>query len=186
MISVVMPSYLGDYPNAASNREEKLPRAIESFLAQGIGELIVVADGCEKTAEIASKYPVKLISIDKQPHFSGTPRNIGIENAQYDYITYLDNDDVFGNGHLKAIVDNRDWPWLYWADKIGGEEHRDVKLECGHIGTSCFAHKKDLPIKWVDGYIGDWNVVSQLIKFAKGNKIEANYHTMHIPHRIDK
>ena len=94
-----MPSYLGDYPNAASNREQKLPRAIESFLVQGIGELIIIADGCEKTAQIASKYPVKLITIDKQPPFSGTPRNTGIQEAQYDYIAYLDNDDVFGPRH---------------------------------------------------------------------------------------
>ena len=186
MISVVMPSYLGDYPYAASNREEKLPRAIESFLTQDIGELIVVADGCEKTAEIASKYPVNLISINKQTHFSGTPRNTGIFHAKYDYIAYLDIDDVFGDNHLQAILDNKEIPWVYWDDKIGGDTPRNVKLECGHIGTSCFAHKKDLPIVWSDGYLGDWGVVQQLIKFAANKKIEANYHTMHIPNRIDK
>ena len=179
-----MPSYLGDYPNAASNREEKLKRAIDSFLAQKIGELIVIADGCPKTVEIASNYPVIVKLIDKQPHFGGEIRNAGIRIALYDYIAYLDNDDVMGDNHIKSIIQNMDSPWVYWADKIGGTRLRDVKLAEGHIGTSCFAHRKNLPISWGSGYLSDWGVVSQLLQYEH-KKIEANYHTMHIPHRID-
>jgi len=184
MISVVMPSYLGDYPRAASNREQKLPRAIESFLAQEIGELIVVADGCQKTVEIASKYPVKTIFTDKQPCFSGTPRNIAIQNAQYDYIAYLDNDDVFGQGHLQAIVDNLHTDWLYWDDYVDGEV-RPVRLEISHIGTSAIAHKKSLDCKWGDGYGHDWQFIQQLKNYPS-KRIKANYQVMHIPNVIDK
>ena len=184
MISVVMPSYLGDYPNAASNREQKLPRAIESFLAQEIGELIVVADGCLKTAEIACKYPVKLISIDKQPHFSGAPRNIGIDNAKYDYITYLDNDDLYGPNHLNCIVDNFDTDWLYWNDHVDGKI-RPVWLKFGHIGTSAIAHKKSLGCKWGEGYGHDWQFIQQLSNFPS-KRIASNYHVMHIPGVIDQ
>lgn len=179
-----MPSYLGDYPNAATNREEKLPRAIESYLAQEIGELIVVADGCEKTAEIASKYPVTVISIDKQPFFSGTPRNTGIQAAKYDYIAYLDNDDMFGKGHLKAITDNLDTDWLYWDDCVNGKT-RPVWLEFGHIGTSAIAHKKSLDCKWGDGYGHDWQFIKQLKKYSS-KRITANYQVMHIPKVIDQ
>jgi glycosyltransferase involved in cell wall biosynthesis len=184
MISVIMPSYLGDYPNCAINREEKLPRAIESFLAQEIGELIVVADGCNKTAEIASKYPVTVIFIDKQPFFSGTPRNTGIQAAKYDYIAYLDNDDMFGNNHLKRIADNLDTDWLYWDDYVNGKT-RPVWLEFGHIGTSAIAHKKDLDCKWSDGYGHDWQFIQQL-KHYSSKRITANYQVMHIPHVIDQ
>ena len=184
MISVVMPSYLGDYPNCASNREEKLPRAIESFLAQEIGELIVVADGCKKTVEIAFKYPVTVIIINKQPHFSGTPRNIGIQAAKYDYITYLDNDDMFGANHLKSIADNLDTDWLYWDDYVDNKP-RPVWLEFGHIGTSAIAHKKDLDCKWNDGYGHDWQFIQQL-KHYPSKRITANYQVMHIPHVIDQ
>ena len=178
-----MPSYLGDYPNAASNREQKLPRAIESVLEQNIGELIVVADGCNKTVEIASKYPVKAILIDKQPHFSGNTRNIGIQNAQYDYIAYLDNDDVFGQGHLQAIVDNADTDWLYWDDYVNGEV-RPVWFEMGRIGTSAIAHKKELDCKWSDGYGHDWQFIQQLSKYPS-KRIVSNYQVMHIPGVID-
>jgi glycosyltransferase involved in cell wall biosynthesis len=184
MISVVMPSYLGDYPRAASNREQKLPRAIESVLEQKIGELIVVADGCQKTVEIASKYPVKTVLIDKQPCFSGTPRNIGIQNAKYDYIAYLDNDDVFGKGHLKAITDNVDTDWLYWDDYVDGQL-RPVSIEISRIGTSAIAHKKELNCKWGDGYGHDWEFIQQL-KHYPSKRIVANYQVMHIPGVIDQ
>jgi len=184
MISVVMPSYLGNYPTAASNREQKLPRAIESVLDQNIGELIVVADGCQKTVDIASKYPVKTILIDKQPHFSGNTRNIGIQNAQYDYIAYIDNDDVFGQGHLQAIADNLDTDWLYWDDYVDGEI-RPVWFEISHIGTSAIAHKKALDCKWSDGYGHDWHFIRQLKNYPS-KRIKANYQVMHIPGIIDK
>ena len=179
-----MPSYLGDYLAAASNREQKLPRAIESFLAQEIGELIVVADGCEKTVEIASKYPVKIILIDKQPHFSGNTRNIGIQNAQYDYIAYLDNDDVFGEGHLKAIADNLDTDWLYWDDYVDGKV-RPVWFEMSHIGTSAIAHKKELDCQWGDGYGHDWHFIKQLKNYPS-KRITTNYQVMHIPGTVDQ
>ena len=179
-----MPSYLGDYPNAATNREEKLPRAIESFLAQEIGELIIVADGCDKTAEIACKYPVTVITINKQPLFSGVPRNTGIENAKYDYITYLDNDDMFGPNHLKHIANNVDADWLYWNDHVDGKI-RPVWLEFGHIGTSAIAHKKFLDCKWGDGYGHDWQFIQQLSKFPS-KRIVSNYQVMHIPGVIDQ
>jgi glycosyltransferase involved in cell wall biosynthesis len=184
MISVVMPSYLGDYPNCASNREEKLPRAIESFLAQEIGELIVVADGCNKTAEIASKYPVRLVNIDKQSFFIGTPRNTGIQAAKYDYIAYLDNDDMFGANHLKRIAKNIDADWLYWDDYVNGKI-RPVSLEFGHIGTSAIAHKKDLDCKWGDGYGHDWQFIQQL-KHYPSKRIITNYQVMHIPNVMDQ
>lgn len=55
MFSIVMPSYLGDYNSSAgpsaTNRVEKFIRAVDSVLAQTFGswELLIVADGCEKT-----------------------------------------------------------------------------------------------------------------------------------------
>ena len=55
-ITVIMPSYLGEYPTAASNREVKFRRAVESFLIQELGKLIIIADGCQKTLEIAAEY----------------------------------------------------------------------------------------------------------------------------------
>jgi len=55
-LSIIMPSYMGDYGgrygDAAKDRERKLERAIDSVFGPGSidnFELIVVADGCERT-----------------------------------------------------------------------------------------------------------------------------------------
>ena len=52
--SVIMPSFLGEYSRAAQNREEKIVRSIDSCLDQMDFELIIVADGCQKTVEIVT------------------------------------------------------------------------------------------------------------------------------------
>ncbi len=184
MISVVMPSYLGHYPNAATDRPAKLRRAIESFLGQSIGELVVVPDGCEETKQIASEYPIKCLNVlPKSEPFSGHPRNVGIAVASYDYIAYLDSDDIIDSGHLQAIAENMDADWLWWDDHID-TQRRTVELKLGCIGTSCIAHKKDLRVVWTDGYAHDWKVVEQLMNY-QGRKIEAKYRVMHIPGVLD-
>jgi len=184
MISVVLPSFLGGYSGCAADRPAKLRRAIESFLTQGIGELIIVPDGCEETVKIASEYPVTCLELfPKSPAFSGLPRNKGIDAATNDYIAYLDSDDVFGGNHLAKIVEHLDADWLWWDDYVN-LDRRSVTLGKGFIGTSCIAHKKSLGIVWGDGYAHDWGVVEQLMRFA-GKKIETNYRVMHIPGVLD-
>lgn len=184
MISVVMPCYLGNYSSAATNRPDKLRRAIESFLSQGIGELIIVPDGCEDTVKVASEYPVRCLDpIPKSVPFGGAPRNTGIEVAKYNYIAYLDSDDVFGESHLVKLTEHLDADWLWWDDYVDCER-RSVILQCGRIGTSCIAHKKSLEVVWTDGYAHDWGVVEQLMKYP-GKKIEAHYRVMHIPGVLD-
>ena len=184
MISVVMPCYLGHYNTAATDRQVKLRRAIDSFLKQKIGELIIIPDGCHETKAIASEYPVKCLEVlPKCNLFSGHPRNVGIAAASYDYIAYLDSDDIFGDGHLQSIVNNLDADWLWWDDYID-DVRRTVELKLGGIGTSCIAHKKNLGIVWVDGYGHDWRVVEQLMKYPN-KKIEAKYRVMHIPGVLD-
>ena len=99
MISVVMPSYLGAYKRAAKNRDDKIVRAIKSVQVQTYKdwELLVIADGCEKTVEIVSAIKdkkVKLHSISKQALWSGAVRNKGLSEAIGDYACYLDIDDA--------------------------------------------------------------------------------------------
>lgn len=189
MITVVMPSYLGDYPGAASNREAKLRRAINSFVAQGFGRLVVVADGCQKTIDIVSEYKDNFsivgILIDKQPMFSGVPRQVGINFAATPWICYLDSDDEFGPNHLRAIRDNLDdsVDWLYYND-ILVDKHRECSVAFTRIGTSCIVHKKNTPAVWPTGYGHDWKFILQLGQNYK--KITgAEYIVKHVPNVID-
>jgi glycosyltransferase involved in cell wall biosynthesis len=185
MISVIMPSFLGHYPGAATNREFKLCRAIESFMAQQLGELIVISDACEKTVEIAQRYPVRIFKLHKkQPSFSGDLRQIGINLARFDWIAYLDSDDVLGKGHLRSILDNAGNDWLWWDDIRAGKPN-PCQLAVNHIGTSCIAHRRELPVYWDHGYKHDWRFIQQLMNY-NGKKISANYHVMHVPGLFDE
>ena len=188
MISVIMACYLGDYPGAATDRERKLKRAIDSFLMQNIGELIIVADGCTKTVEIVKEYnndAIKLIWMEKQVLFSGALRNEGIKHASYDWICYLDSDDEFLEGHLDALIRNIDnnYEWMYYDDLVNGVRRNNTVSIC-RIGTTSIAHKKTVNAVWPDGYNHDWYFITQLGNNYK--KIDgARYNLHHIPGKID-
>lgn len=85
-VSIVIPCW---------NQAEYLPEAIGSALGQTYKdiEVIVVNDGSpDATAEIATKYPVKLVNQVNKGLASA--RNTGVMNAIGDYILFLDADDI--------------------------------------------------------------------------------------------
>ncbi len=88
LVSVVIPFY---------NRVEYLTEAVESVLEQSYQsfEVIVVDDGSsDETAQIQKDFPqVKYIYQENKGVSSA--RNLGIENASYEWIAFLDSDDTF-------------------------------------------------------------------------------------------
>lgn len=92
-ITTVIPSY---------NQAKYLPDAIESALEQDC-HVIVVDDGStDGSAEIAAKYPAKLIrQVNKG---LASARNTGIMNAETDYILFLDADDILLEGAVEKIM----------------------------------------------------------------------------------
>lgn len=111
-ISVVMQTFLGNYPGSRSNPEKKFIRAVNSFLDQTYEnkELIIVADGCSIAPEIfysnwASDSRIKFVYIHKNganmyekvnniTFYRGIPKKIGCAAADGDIITYMDSDDI--------------------------------------------------------------------------------------------
>ena len=192
-ISVIMPCYLGKYHGAASNREEKFIRAVDSFLSQGIGELIIVSDGCEMTNKIvqdefSDKKSIRLVKIEKQPTMSGKVRQAGLSAATHDWVTYLDSDDEYGDGHLLSVLSgiksSPDRDWLFWNDWVGSTLRKCEVALC-RIGTSCIAHKKSIPAVWPDGYMHDWHFITQL--GTNYSKIDGTrYIVHHIPGKLDQ
>ena len=198
MISVIMPSFLGEYKKAAKNRDTKIVRAIHSVIKQTYEdwELIVVADGCQKTVDIVRDIPdsrIKTYFIQKQPTWSGKVRNTGLDAAFGEYCLYLDIDDAFAPTHLSEIyvyLQGKDW---YWTDDYvwNGKEFRHRKcniVKVGKCGTSNLIHKKDLA-RWneKDTYAHDWKFIANLreasrdYEYIKGGK----YLVCHIPGRAD-
>lgn len=208
-INVIMPVYLGDYPNAATNRKTKLNRAIQSFLKQDYLEkkLIIVSDGCQETVSfVTSNFKnnnnIELHIIDKQPLFSGNVRNYGLFISKSDIITYLDADDFYNNNnHLSVIANafksNNELDWVYFNDfiKYQSLDHlplaeRNADLTFGTTGTSNIAHKNLSDINWegCNGYGHDFTFIQKMKKLHPDTytKISGcSYVCCHIPNGCD-
>ena len=98
LISVIIPTY---------NRETVLPRAITSVLAQKGAdfELIIVDDGSTDSTnnfiESRSPFPVPRV-FHQENKGPAAARNLGIKHAQGEWIAFLDSDDEWKPGKLKA------------------------------------------------------------------------------------
>jgi glycosyltransferase involved in cell wall biosynthesis len=98
-VSVIMPAY---------NAELFLETAIDSVLSQSFQdwELIVIDDGSsDSTANILEKYEnYKLRIIHQENSGEACARNVGLENAQGEYIAFLDADDFYYPNALEDLV----------------------------------------------------------------------------------
>lgn len=135
-ISVIMQSYLGDYPGSRSHPEFKFVRSVQSFLTQQHQnkELIIASDGCDRTQQLYerlySHIPyVKFVRAEhrtgdsrmyvteqhgdaKVIKYRGAARALGLEAATGDIVTYMDSDDVILSHRLSDLAAD-------WSDKDG-------------------------------------------------------------------
>ena len=204
-VSIIIPSSLAKRKHQAADPESKLIRAVNSALNQDYDsiEVIVISDGCDLTDRIIISIignlktkaieilPIKLISIPKQPPFSGNVRNAGIEAATGDIICYLDSDDILGPDHVSTIVKNFKGSWVWFNDMVWNRDkfiERECSLKLGFCGTSNIAHRRDMSARWLPvnkyGY-DDWNFIQELKKECPdGVKIETpSYIVCHIPYK---
>lgn len=141
-ISVIMQSYLGDYPGSRLNPVEKFIRAVNTFINQQHkdSELIIVSDGCELThrsyhENFKSNDRIKYLYIDKkeannmydlvngEKFYRGIPRQIARSLATGEITTYMDSDDYILSNHLSVIdqifSSEKKWDWAVnctWYD----------------------------------------------------------------------
>lgn len=101
LVSIILPFY---------NSQKFLEEAIKSIINQTYKnwELLLINDGSsDDSLKIAKKYlrdkRLKLISYDKNkgPAYS---RNLGIKEAQGEYICFLDSDDLWEKKKLKTQI----------------------------------------------------------------------------------
>ena len=101
-ISVIVPVY---------NVEKYLPRCIDSILSQTFKdfELLLIDDGSpDNCGNICDEYAIKdsrVKVIHKQNGGVSSARNVGIENAKGEWITYIDADDYIEQGFLSIPED---------------------------------------------------------------------------------
>jgi glycosyltransferase involved in cell wall biosynthesis len=99
LFSIIIPLY---------NKERYIENAIQSILKQTVTdyEIIVINDGStDNSKEIATKYLSEKIRIIDHPKNKGlsATRNTGVKNANSNYITFLDADDLWYPDYLQTI-----------------------------------------------------------------------------------
>ena len=98
-ISVVIPLY---------NKAASITSTIQSVLAQSYPyfEIVIIDDGSSDNSvqkvRLIDDKRIKLIS--KQNGGVSSARNEGIRQAQYDYIAFLDADDLWKPTYLEELV----------------------------------------------------------------------------------
>ncbi len=103
-VSVVIPCF---------NHAQYLPEAIESALNQSYlpAEVIVIDDGStDPTPEVAAQYQNCIKYIRQNNRGLSAARNAGIRQAKGDLITFLDADDLWLQGFIKALIPLFDQP----------------------------------------------------------------------------
>lgn len=95
-VSIVVPTY---------NVEKYIVEFLQSVENLSIGlenvEVIIVNDGStDRTVEVLEEYRFKndfftVVNLESSSGAAGLPRNVGIEMAKGEYITFIDPDDVF-------------------------------------------------------------------------------------------
>lgn len=98
-VSIVMPT---------RNRGAKVPRAIESVLAQSYRtwDLVVVDDGStDETPEVLAKFDDERIRVVRTDGVGVCEaRNLGLDTATGDVVAYLDDDNLMTTWWCKAVV----------------------------------------------------------------------------------
>ncbi|MDB2562852.1 glycosyltransferase family 2 protein [Sulfurimonas sp.] len=141
-ISVVIPTY---------NRYEFLKRALESVYAQTytVSEVIVIDDGStDETSQIQKEFPQINYIYQKNSGVSSA-RNLGIKNAMYEWIAFLDSDDTWHRDKLQLQVElhqKRPDLLISYTDESWIRDAKEVKIPKkfrkydGDIFSECLSH----------------------------------------------
>ncbi len=123
-ITVVIPTF---------NRYEFLKRAVQSVLEQTFQakEVIVVDDGStDDTSKIQHDFP-QIKYIYQENKGVSSARNLGIQNAKYEWIAFLDSDDMFAKEKLKKQIDfhqsNPEYLVSY-TDEVWIRNNQEIKI----------------------------------------------------------
>lgn len=96
-VSIVLPT---------KNRPTELERAISSVTAQSYQnwELIVVNDGTDRVDLQAVGEDPRVVMVESRGAGVGAARNLGLDHASGEFVTFLDDDNVMDPHWIKSIV----------------------------------------------------------------------------------
>jgi len=144
-VSVIIPAY---------NRAQLLPRALATVFAQTYKdyEVIVVDDGStDDSPQVVKQFAGRVKYIRKENGGSASARNRGIEEAQGEYIAFLDSDDTWVPEKLaeqvKVLDAHKNVGIVYARMPIINEKGEQVGIKPAGISGRTF---KELLEYWGD------------------------------------
>lgn len=194
-------------------RDFSLKRAISSVISQEINELeIVVVNDSDYSieSELISEFGnfCELVVVKSDKRSAAGARNIGIKTATKDYITFLDDDDIFLPGRLQRFWRNRylldsEFSFLttnrkYTAD--GGASFTVSEEATGliHLNQVVYRNTVDISIfckrKYLislNGYdenlkaLEDWDLVIRMLADNAGKRLNAS-DLLIFEHQLDR
>lgn len=113
-LSIIIPYY------KTIEYTKKLWRVLEPQLTEDT-EVIIVDDGCNEKG--LDEFGVKVIHLPLNSGGASVPRNVGIEEAKGQYITFIDADDLVSDDYIEEILKKcaEEWDYFYigWSSKWG-------------------------------------------------------------------
>ena len=124
--SIVIPTY---------NRASTLMKAVRSVFAQSYTdfEVIVVDDGStDDTCAALAPFRERITYLEQGNAGPGAARNLGLDHAKGEYITFLDSDDLFFPwtlATLAEVIAKHDTPALVLSDNLRFRDEGDVAAQ---------------------------------------------------------
>ena len=137
-LSVIVPVY---------NAERFLHNSIESILEQSFEglEIILINDGSsDNSGEICDSLAKKnsIIRVFHQENQGvSAARNVGIENARYEWMYFMDSDDLLIDGIFRFLLkfNDADIDCVCFGAKISKENCEDIFWQTDHTGYFALA-----------------------------------------------
>lgn len=128
LLSILIPTY---------NRNESLIKLLQNLQMQMQDEVEVIVIDDHSDNQLKLEFPswLKYIVLEENSGGASIPRNVGLDNAKGQYITFIDSDDDVSSDYVKVIL-----------DKIKNSE-----FDYCYISWKCSTHNiiiKDEPPSW--------------------------------------
>lgn len=180
--SVVIPVY---------NKRPHIERSINSVLEQSFTdfELILIDDAStdgssEKLKEFSNISKIRLFSRDEPGPGGYAARNLGIKEAKYDWIAFLDADDKWSSDYLasiyKAIKQNNDvslvttrWVRVNGEKLINKLDDSKVIIEEIYSDFKLSDYLENLALVWTGAVVVNKSIIQKAGGFPTDNRCKS-------------
>lgn len=113
--SIIIPYY---------DRFEQINKLLAVLSPQLTDEVeVIVVDDCSPTPLLIMDNRIKIIRLEENSGGASVPRNVGLDNATGEYITFIDSDDLVKPNYVQSILNkiiltSFDYCYFSWESKV--------------------------------------------------------------------